>query len=217
MAILDLLSSAQGGAFFRNVAAATGLDEAATKTAIGKFAPAIASKLKDKAAADPEAFENLLDLLEDGDGSDLNDPDAITGSEAVSDGREILNDLYGSAESAQGTLAKLAPSLDTAAVSKLSAISATSVLAALAASNAQTLTGDTAQAADTGSSGGGLLSTILSALVAGLVKGATRQLAPRRRRRRYSSYYGYGRRPQRRRRKRTPGLNDVFREILGGR
>jgi hypothetical protein len=215
MAIIDILSSAQGGAFFRNVASAIGIDETEAEKAIGKMAPAIAAKLKDKASADPEAFESLLDLLEDGDGSDINDPVAITGSEAISDGKEILADLYGSPDAAHSALVKLAPGLDTSSASKLGAISATSVLAALAASNAQTLSSDAAQAADTG--GGGLLSTIISALVAGLVKGATRQLQPKRRRRRYSNYYGYGRRRPVRRRKRSIGLDDVFREVLGGR
>jgi hypothetical protein len=213
MAIIDILSAAQGGRFFSNVAAVTGLDAASAEAALGKFAPAIATKLKDKAASDPEAFENLLDLLEDGDGSDLNDADAITSSEAFSDGREILEDLYGSAGAAATAMGKLVPTLDTAAVAKLSAISATSVLAALAASNAQTLTGGGAAAAEPAS--GGLLSVIVGALVEGLMKGAQRQLAPKRRRRRYTSYYGT-RRPRTRRRKRTVGLDDIFKDILGG-
>jgi hypothetical protein len=213
MAIIDILSAAQGGQFFDSVASATGLDRATTASAVGAFAPAIAAKLKDKAAANPEAFETLLDLLEDGDGSDLNDAKAITSSEAVSDGREILEDLYGSTKAAATAMGKLAPSLDTAAVAKLSAISATSVLAALAASNAQQLSSEPQQAA----SSGGLVSVIVGALVEGLVKGAKSQLAPkRRRRRRYTSYYGQ-RRTRTRRRKRTFGIDDIFRDILGGR
>ncbi len=213
MAILDLLEAAQGGAFFQNVAAATGLDVLSAEKAIAAFAPAIAEKLKAKAAADPAAFENLLQLLEDGDGSDINDPDAISGAEAVSDGREILEDLYGSPTAAQKVLAKLAPELDTAAVAKLGAISATSVLAALSASNVQTLTSDAAPAA---SVGGGLMSVIIAAIVKGFMQSAERQLAPRRRRRRYTSYTGRRRAPVRRRR-RSIGVDDIFREILGGR
>jgi hypothetical protein len=213
MAITSILAAAQGGAFYSNVASATGLSETTVTKAINAFAPAIAEKLKAKAAADPEAFENLLDLLEDGDGSDLNDPDAITGAEAISDGNEILQDLYGSADAAATALVKLAPSVDDDAAAKLGPISATSVLAALAAANAQTLTGNAAPAASSG--GGGILSTIISALVAGLVKGAVKQMAPKRRRRRYTSYYG--RRPVRRRRRSTPGLESIFKDILTGR
>ena len=213
MAILDILEAAQGGAFFKNVAAATGLDATSAERAIGAFAPVIAAKLKDKAASYPAAFENLLDLLEDGDGSDLNDPDAITGSEAVSDGREILEDLYGSPSAAQSALGKLAPDLDTAAVAKLGAISATSVLAALSASNAQTLSSDAAPAA----SSGGFMSVLIAALLKGFMQSAQRQLAPKRRRRRYTGYFGQRRQPVRRRRKRAVGLDAVFKEILGGR
>ena len=217
MSITQILAAAQGGRFFDNVAAATGLDVASAEKAVSAFAPAIAAKLKDKAAHDPETFEQLLDLLEDGDGNDLNDPDAISSSEAVSDGREILEDLYGSASSAQTALGKLAPSLDTAAVAKLGAISATSVLAALSASSSvHGLSSNTQQAADTGG-GGGLLSIIIAAVLKGFMQSAQRQLAPRRRRRRYSSYYGRKRTTTRRKRKTSVGLDDLFKDILGGR
>ncbi len=97
MSINQIFAAAQGGAFYKNIGDATGLDVGDVTSALTAFAPAIAVKLKDKAAADPESFEQLLDLIEDGDGSDINDPDAICSSEAVSDGREILEDLYGSA------------------------------------------------------------------------------------------------------------------------
>ena len=218
MSITQILAAAQGGRFFDNVAAATGLEAASAEKAVSAFAPAIAAKLKDKAAQDPEAFEQLLDLLEDGDGNDLNDPDAISSSEAVSDGREILEDLYGSATAAQTALGKLAPSLDTAAVAKLGAISATSVLAALAASSVHGLAGNTQQAADTGG-GGGLLSIIIAAVLKGFLSSAKSQLAPRRRRRRYSTYRSSSRRrtTTRRKRKTSVGLDDLFKDILGGR
>ncbi len=207
MAIIDLLSAAQGGQFFANVGRATGLTARDSEMAIASLAPAIAAKLKDKAAADPEAFDQLLDLLEEGgDNSDLDDVDAMLGAESLSDGKAILADLYGAA--ADETLGKLAPHLTGEALEKISAISATGVLAALAASNANTL----ASSGDTG--GGGIISVIIAALLKGLMQGASRQLAPRRRRRRYN--YGY-RRPARRRRTRRPGLDDVFKEILGGR
>ncbi len=214
MALIELLSSAQNGGFFANAGRVAGLSEGDAKAAIAALAPAIAEKLKDKAAADPDAFDQLLDLLEEGgDSSDLSDPDAITGAEALADGAAILKDLYGSDADTQ--MAKLAPQASGAALQKISAISATSVLAALAASNANTLASDTSQAADTGGSGGGLLSTIIAALMKGLLQGASRQLAPKRRRRRYG--YNYGQRPRRKRRTRRPGLDDVFRSVLGGR
>jgi hypothetical protein len=212
MAITDILDAAQGGKFYANAAQVCGLDASDAKSAMQDYAPAIAAKLRDKAAVDPEAFESLLDLLEEGgDSSDLNDMQEAFGKEAQDDGADILNDLYGSKSSAVKALAA-----NSDAEYKLACISATSVLSALAASNVATLSSDASQAADQGS-GGGLMSVILGAVVKGLMQGAQRQLAPkRRRRRRYSSYYGQ-RRTTRRRRTRKPGLDDLFRNILTGR
>lgn len=218
MSLLDQLGSAQNGAFFTLAASAAGIDAITAKTAIGQLAPTIAQRLRDKAAADGDAFEALLDLLEDGDGSDLSDPSSLTDSEAISDGNAILDDVFGSAAAARKALAPLVPGLDSGAAAKLSAISATGVLAALAASSANTLMSEPQQAAsDGGSGGGGLMSVVVGALVKGLMQGASRQLAPKRRRRRsYAGYYTR-RRPARRKRKRSVGLDDLFKGILGGR
>jgi hypothetical protein len=220
MALLEFLSSAQNGRYFATAGAAAGLSEDVAKSAMTALAPAIAEKLKDKAGRDPDAFDQLLDLLEEGgDSSDLDDAEAMTGAEALSDGAAILTDLYGSPGAATKALGALAPDVGEDALNKIGAISATSVLAVLAASNAQALAGETRQVAGTGSnagSGGGFFSVIIAALLKGLMQGASRQLAPKRRRRRnYSSYYGQ-RRPARRRRTRRPGLDDIFKSVLGG-
>jgi|JI10StandDraft_1071094.scaffolds.fasta_scaffold454848_2 hypothetical protein len=211
MAITDILDAAQGGQYYANAAQACGLSESAARKAVSRFAPAIATRLKDKASADVEAYESLLDLLEDGDGSDLDDVEAMTGSEAQADGGDILKELYGSQAAAAQALG-----VSGDGEAKAAALSATGVLAALAASNAQTLATGATQAADTGSGGGGLISIIIAALLKGLLQGAQRQLAPKRRRRRYT-YSTTRRRTTTRRRKRTPGLDQVFREILTGR
>ncbi|MFT3672817.1 DUF937 domain-containing protein [Aestuariivirga sp.] len=209
MAITDILSAVQGGQYYANAAAACGLSEADGKRLISRFAPEIATRLKDKAASDTEAFEALLDLLEEGgDSSDLNDAEAMTGSEAQSDGAAILTELYGSKAKAADALGA-----SNAAEEKAAALSATAVMATLAASNSAQLSGGAQQAADTGGSGGGLLSIILGALLKGLMQGAQRQLAPKRRRRRYT-YSTRRRTTTRRRRTRTPGLNDIFKDIF---
>jgi hypothetical protein len=219
MAIIDLLSAAQSGNFFASAGKTAGLSESDARNAMSVLAPAIAEKLKDKAAADPDAFDQLLDLLEQG-GDGLDDADATTGTEALEDGAAILKDLYGSTDTAQTVLGKLAPQASGSALEKISAISATGVLAALAASNATTLASDTS-AADSagGTSGGGILSVIFAALMKGLMSGAMKSMGVRQRRaprRRY--YYGYGtQRPQRRRRKTRPPLERIFRDVLGGR
>jgi hypothetical protein len=214
MSLMDILAAAQGGGFFASIAQVSGTNESQAKAALSAICPAIASRLRDKAETDAEAFEALLDLLEDGgNSSDLDDPAAITGAEAVADGEAVLKDLYGSDGAAQAAMKSLAPGLPAPVLAPLSAIGATSVLAALAKtySAPQTLSSGTASA------GGGILGTILSAVVAGLVKGAARQMAPKHRRRRsYGSYYS-PRRRTRRRRTATPSLNDVFGSILGRR
>ncbi len=210
MAITDILAAAQGGRYYANAAQACGLSEVEAHRAIASFAPEIASKLKAKAAADAEAFEALLDLLEEGgDSSDLNDADAMTGSEAQADGTAILDEIYGSKSAAMSALGA-----EGAGQQKAAALSATAVMATLAASNAVQLSGTPQQVADS-VGGGGLISVIIAALLKGLMQGAQRQLAPKRRRRRYT--YSTRRRTTTRRRKRTPGLDDIFKDILTGR
>jgi hypothetical protein len=216
MSLQDILGDTEGGGFFRNAARAAGVSEADAKSAIGKLAPAIALALKDKAAADPEAFEDLLELLEDNGDADLNAAGALTDDEARSDGAAILQDLHGSAAAAQMAAGKRVSGISAEALATLNAISATGVLAALSQQNVATLSDGAVTAADTQNSGGGFLSILFAALLKGLLQGASRQLAPKRRRRRsYAGYYGRRAAPRRRRR-RTPGLDDIFKDILGG-
>ena len=66
MSLMTLLEQAQGGGLFANVARSLDLDEAETRKAMRKLCPAIAERLKDKAAADEDLFQSLLDLIEDG-------------------------------------------------------------------------------------------------------------------------------------------------------
>lgn len=208
MSIISILEAAEGGRFFANAAKACGLDETQVRDVSNKFAPAIAQRLKDKASTDPEAFEQLLDLIEEGDAADLQEDGALTDADAQQDGAAIIADLYGSAAEANAVFKGLAGPINKAAASTLACINATAVLAALSASNAPKL-------AETGSGGQGFFAVLIAALLKGLMQGASRQLAPRRRRRRYSTTSR--RRPVRRRRTRSVGLEDVFKEILSNR
>jgi Bacterial protein of unknown function (DUF937) len=216
MSIISILEGAEGGRFFANAAKACGIDEAQARTASEKFAPTIALRLKDKASKDPEAFEQLFDLIEEGDASELNEDGALTDADAQQDGAAIIADLYGTGAEANAVFKGLAGPIDKAAASTLAAINATAVLAALSATNAVQPAAGNAPAAEAGSGGGqGFFAVLFAALLKGLLQGASRQLAPKRRRRRYSSYYG--RKPVRRSRKRSVGLEDVFKEILSNR
>jgi hypothetical protein len=217
MSLMTILAAAQNGNYFANVAKACGLGAGEAKSALSSICPAIAERLRAKAESDHDSFEALLDLLDDGGGSsDLDDAEAVTGAEAISDGNAVLKDIYGSSAAALAEMKKLAPSLDGAPLQNVSAIGATSVLAALAKTYSAPATLVDAPQAASGS--GGLMGTIFSAVVAGVVQGVVKQLAPKRRRRRsYSGYFGTRRKPVRRRRARTPSLNDIFGQILGNR
>ena len=114
MSLMSMLDQAQGGRLFTIVARSVDLDEAQTRKAMGKLCPAIAEALHARARQDEELFQSLLDLISDnGAASPLDDADALTGAEAVSDGNAILDDVFGSrsaaicrmnAESGFGTL-----------------------------------------------------------------------------------------------------------------
>ena len=215
MAIIDTLARAQNGAFFGNAGNAAGLSASVAEDVMGKLCPAIARDLKDKAQKDPEAFENLLELLEEG--GDLDDVEATTGAEALADGDAILDDLYGSAAAAHKTFGRLVSDVTGDSLARIGAISACCVLTSLAAVNSASLvSSDAATAADTGQSGGGFFSVLFAAIFKAFLQSAQRQIAPKRRRRRsYTSYFGRRRTtPRKRRRTTTPSLDTIFRDIL---
>jgi hypothetical protein len=135
----------------------------------------------------------------------------------VDDGRAVLDDLYGSRAAALAEMKKLAPGLDDPQYEKISAIAATSVLAVLAKSHSTpaTLAGNTGEAPQ----GGGLMATLIAAVIAGLLQAFRSKFAPKRRRRRtYTSYFGTKRKTTRRKRRaKTPTLEDIFGQILTGK
>jgi hypothetical protein len=216
MTLLSILAESQGGNYFASAAKSSNMSTGEATSCLERLCPAIAAQLKAKAQSDNNAFEALLDLLDEGvDGNDL---DALTDAEAISDGNAVLKDLYGSPSAALAEMKQLVPALDNAQAEKISAIAATSVLAVLA----KTYTGPLPLASASGAApqSGGILGTIVSAVLKGALQGVARQLAPKRRRRQsYSSYFGTRRRKttRRRRRTRTPSLEDIFGQILGTR
>jgi hypothetical protein len=156
----------------------------------------------------------LLDYIEDGDAqASLDDPAFVDDPETVKDGVAILTDLYGSKAKALKQLQELAPAADKKSLNTLAVIAASSALAVMARGQRQSLGLVGAQPA-VGASGGGLLGTIVSAVLEGAIKGAVRELTPKPKRRR--TYRSYRRRTTRTRRRRTnqTSLDSLFREIL---
>ncbi|MBL8894795.1 MAG: DUF937 domain-containing protein [Rhizobiales bacterium] len=219
MALLDILEQAQGGAFYANAGRAVGILPEEAKTALDALCPAIAVKLR-QTAENEETLDALLEIIEDGNGDAfLDDPALISDPEVAKDGNAILADVYGTKTSALKAAQALAPGLDKKALATLTAIAASSVVAALARSQRQSAMMPAIgvqQAAGTG--GGGLLGTIVSAVLEGAIKGAVRELTPKPKRRRTS--YATARRRRAKTRTRTrrtarPSLDSIFRDILG--
>ncbi len=212
MTLMSILATSDNGNYFSNVAQACSMSAGDAKSTLERLCPAIVAQLKAKAQSDNDSFEALLDLLDEGD--DLN---GLTDGEAIADGNAVLDDLYGSTPAALAEMKKFAPGLSDVQYENISAIAATSVLAVLAKSYATpvTLAGSTGDAPQ----GGGILATIIAALIKGLLQGVRSQLAPKRRRRRsYTSYFGTRRKTTRRRRRaKTPTLEDIFGQILTGK
>jgi hypothetical protein len=213
MTMMGLLSKTEDGDYFGRVGLACNMSAAAAEASLARLCPAIALRLKEKSANDNNAFEALLDLLDEGD-----DLTGLTDAEAIADGKAVLADLYGSTPAALAEMKKLAPGLSDGQSENISAIAATSVLAVLAKSFAvpAPLAGSTGEAPQ----GGGLMATIMAAVIAGLLQAFRSKFAPKRRRRRsYTSYFGTRRRktPRRRRRAKTPTLEDIFGQILTGK
>jgi len=216
MSLMEILRAAQGGRFVANAGVAAGVDETAAAAALSRMGPAIAAQLR-KRAEDPQAFEALLDLLEDGDGDAfLDDSNFMDDPELIKDGKAVLTDIFGSAKAARSALAIEARD---DAMMKLAAIAASAVLAVLARQctrpQMQGLMG-AQHASSNGGEQGGLFSTIVEAVIKGVVQETTRQLAPKKRRRRTTSVFGTRtRRRTRKRRNTTPSLDQIFGEIIG--
>ena len=101
MSLMSILAAGENGNYFPNAAKACGLSAAEAEASLEKLCPAIAAQLKAKAQNDPEAFEALLDLLEEG-----GNLDGLTDSEAIEDGSTVLADVYGSPANALAEMKK---------------------------------------------------------------------------------------------------------------
>jgi hypothetical protein len=205
--ILDIVLNAQNGGAAAAAGRLVGVSPDDAVAACRRLVPEIAGRARDKAETDQQAYDELLDLIEDDStAAVLDDPAVLAASETRADGESILTALYGAPDPAAGA-GKAGPMVPLIAVLTLAAIARRGQATMLGIANVP----------DRGS-GGGILGAILSALLAGLVKGLMQALQ-----RRTSSYArrrpAYGARRSRtastrRRRAQQPSLDDIFGEIL---
>jgi len=221
MSVITVLEQAQGGRLMDTIAASLDIDAGQTRKAMAKLCPAIAAKLAEKAKADEELFQSLLDLIADNaEVSPLAAPDGLTSAEAISDGNAILSDVYGSRNAAMVALREADPSLPERELSRLPPISATAVVAALAqTTRALSLSSGEAQPAGGSSAAQGFIGALVSAIIAGIVSALAKQFTGSRRRRTTARYSRTRSRRKtsstRRRRTSTASVEDIFRDVLG--
>jgi hypothetical protein len=206
--IIDIVLNAQNGGAAAAAGRLVGVSPEEAKAACRRLVPEIAARARDKAETDQEAYDELLDLIEDDStAAVLDDPAVLAAPETQADGENILTALYGAPDRAAASAGKAGPMMPLIAVM---------TLAAIARRGQATMMGIADVPAR--GTGGGLLGTVVSALLAGLVRGLMQALQRR------TSSYGrrrpaYGTRrtrsaATRRRRARQPSLDDLFGEIM---
>ena len=234
--LLDRISAANNGAQLTALASAAGLQPEHLAALLRKQVPEVALRIHARAAEDEAELDAIFDILEDGEAARyLSDPRYLTSRAAVEDGEDILAHLYGSLDKARAAIRDedIPEGVSRQQAERLFTYAATLAVAAMSeryqreVAPALGLMGGGVTAASGAS--GGLLATIINALVQGLLRGLRNALLPRRRRRysrryrRYSRSYrrrGYSRRRsyrRRRRRRRRSTLERVLGDLLKGR
>ncbi len=225
MELVEHVITANGGRQVAAIAAAAGISPQEMEQLLHLHVPAIAARIHERAGNDEAELEAVFDLLEDGEAEEyLQKEREITTRDAVADGEDILEHLYGSLEAARAA-APVPEGMPQELAARLMTFSAVLTVAAMTRRyRTDVLPAMSASAAASGKSAtGGLLALLISALIDGLVKGLARALLPRRRRRRtrYSSRYRRRRRSSSRRRKRRTSRrrrrrnSSVLEEVLG--
>jgi hypothetical protein len=83
--MMSILSKTEDGDYFGRVGLACNMSAATAEASLARLCPAIALRLKEKSANDNNAFEALLDLLDEGD-----DLTGLTDAEAIADGQAAI-------------------------------------------------------------------------------------------------------------------------------
>lgn len=222
--IIDVLETCQNGQLIDTLGAACELSEAQCRQALERLTPDIARLIEDRITNEDD-YEDLIDILDEEDQVEcLDDPTEMLSRGTISDGKDILEILYGSQGAADAAASRIGPpeGVDEGTFARLMAMAAALTFAAMARRNQQYQLA----AADQPPGGNGLIATLLSALVTGFMQGfreATRRKTRRRRKRSLlEQIFGTGttsrrkstRKRKSRRRRKTPSLKDLLGDIL---
>ncbi len=216
MELVEHVITANGGRQVAAIAVAAGISPQEMERLLRLQVPAIAARIRERAGNDEAELEAVFDLLEDGEAEEyLQKEREITTRDAVADGEDILEHLYGSLEAARAA-APVPEGMSPELAARLMTFSAVLTVAAMTRRyRTEVLPAMSA----TASGEGGILSLLIAALIDGLIKGLKRALLPRRRRRRTRYSYRYRRRRKRRRTSRRSyrrrRSSSVLEDVLG--
>jgi hypothetical protein len=222
--IIDVLEGCQNGQLIDTLGAACELSEVECRQALERLTPDIARLITER-ITDEDDYEDLVDILDDEDQTEcLDNPTEMLSRGTISDGKDILEILYGSLDAAHSAARRIgAPEgVDEETFTRLMAMAAALTFSAMARRNQQYQLA----AVDQPAGGGGLISTLFNALVTGFMEGfrqATRRKTRRRRKRSLLEQILGTNKTRRRRSKRkrkrqsrrkTPSLRDLLGDIL---
>lgn len=228
--IIDVLETCQNGQLIDTLGAACEISETRCRQALERLTPNIARLINER-IIDEDDYEDLVDILDDEDQTEcLDNPTEMLSRGTISDGKDILEILYGSLDVAHEAARRIGPpnGVDENTFTRLMAMAAALTFSAMARRNQQYQLA----AVDQPASGGGLISTLFNALVTGFMEGfrqATRRKTRRRRkrslleqilgtgttsRRRSTRRRRSSRKRKRQRRRKTPSLRDLLGDIL---
>jgi hypothetical protein len=226
--LLTILDASQNGQLVTTLAAACNLDEEPCRQSLQRLVPEIARRINDH-IEDDDDLEELVDILdEEEQAAILDDPNALFSRNAVRDGHDILELLYGSVDKAHDRAEDIGPprGVDEDLFERLMTMAAALTFAAMARRNHLLQHGvSSSEAGNMVPEDQGFFSMIISALITGFMQGA-RQSTRRRRRRKRSileRVVGTNKRRRRktsyrkrrsRRRRKTPSLKDIIGDIL---
>lgn len=97
--LLEMLTSAQGGAVVSKLSQQFGLDQTQTQAAMAQLLPAVLGGFKQKAQTSTGGLDDLLGSVLGGGQAHqkyVDRPEELTGSAAVSDGNDLLGQIFGS-------------------------------------------------------------------------------------------------------------------------